>query len=218
MRKILIITFLILTSVFAKAQIGISLGPQLQYGFGSGQLFKSLNLGVEIPRDEDNSIMIRAYGSLRNSFLDSTYAEAAPGVYPSVVMVDMRNGISTFGLEGGMRRYFLGSNFDYGFALYGGSIVSLSIYRMSSKVADPIDESVYTIRDRAQGSVFMLNFGLQGGAKKQFAFGTIFADLSLTYAIIATGSAKFKGGASANKLSMLNFGCVIGYRRDLYFK
>lgn len=204
-------------SLSSQAQIGLSLGPQLQYGFGSGQLFKALNLGVEIPRNEDNSILIRAYASLKNTFQDSTYAEAVPGVYPSVVMVDMKNGISTFGVEGGMRRYFLGSNFDYGFALYGGSIVSLSMYRMSSKVIDPIDENQYTIQQRAQGSVFMLNFGLQGGAKKQFAFGTIFADLSLTYAIIASGSSKFKGGSSANKLSLLNFGCVIGYRRDLYF-
>ncbi len=217
MKKIFVILIFIGLSSASYAQLGISAGAQLLYGFGSNQLFKGLNLGVEIPRTEQSSILVRAYATLRNTYKDSTYAEAIDPLTSSVMMrVDMRNGISTFGLEGGMRRYFLGSNFDYGFSLYGGSMFSFSLYHMTSKVLSPIDESLYALPNRSQGSVFMLNFGLNGGMKKQFTFGTLFMDLSLSYAIVATGSAKFTG-ISQGKLSMLNFGCVVGYRKDLFF-
>jgi hypothetical protein len=217
MKKSLFIFLFTTIGLSSFSQIGLSIGPQLIYGFGSNQLFKGLNFGVEIPRTEQSSILVRAYATLRNNYKDSTYAEAIDQLTsPAMMVVNVRNGISTFGLEGGMRRYFLGSNFDYGFSLYGGSMFSFSLYHMTSKVLSPIDESLYSMPQRSQGSVFMLNFGLNGGMKKQFTFGTLFMDLSLSYAIVATGSAKFNG-ISSGKLSVLNFGCVLGYRRDLFF-
>ena len=149
--------------------------------------------------------------------MDSTFAEAIElGTSPSVMMVNVKNGVTQFGVQGGTRRYFMGSNFDYGFGLYGGTVFDFSFYKLSSKVVDPIDESAYRLQTSNSGSVFLLSFGLQGGAKKQFAFGTIFTDVSLSYAIVAAGSSKLTGDASS-QVSVLNFGFTIGYRKDLFF-
>lgn len=81
---------------------------------------------------------------------------------------------------------------------------------------DPIDVNAYRLQSSNSGSVFLLSFGLQGGVKKQFAFGTLFTDLSLSYAIVAAGSAKLSGDAGS-QVSALNFGFTIGYRKDLFF-
>lgn len=215
--KILLPIIAVIVSFSLNAQVGLMIGPGLNYGFGSGQLFKTLNLGVEIPRDENASIIVRAYASLKNSKMDSTYAEANElGTSPSVLMVGVKNGVTQFGIQGGTRRYFIGSNFDYGFGLYGGTVFDFSLYRLSTKPTSTFDASAYTLRDKNQGSVFLLSFGLQGGAKKQFAFGTLFMDVSLSYAIVAAGSAKLSGNANS-QVSVLNFGCSIGYRKDLFF-
>jgi hypothetical protein len=215
--KILLPIILVIVSFSAKAQVGLMIGPGLSYGFGSGQLFKTLNLGVEIPRDENASIVIRAYASLKNSKTDSTYAEAYDLMTsPSVKTVNVKNGVTQFGIQGGTRRYFIGSNFDYGFGLYGGTVFDFSFYKLSSKLMDDIDESAYRVQTSNTGSVFLLSFGLQGGVKKQFAFGTLFTDLSLSYAIVAAGSAKLSGNAGS-QVSALNFGFTIGYRKDLFF-
>lgn len=215
--KILLPVIAIVIAFSGKAQVGLMIGPGLNYGFGSGQLFKTLNLGVEIPRDESASIVIRAYASLKNSTLDSTYAEAIElGTSPSVMVVDVKNGVTQFGIQGGTRRYFIGSNFDYGFGLYGGTVFDFSFYKLSSKVIDPIDVNAYRLQSANSGSIFLLSFGLQGGVKKQFAFGTLFTDLSLSYAIVAAGSAKVSGNAGT-QVSPLNFGFTIGYRKDLFF-
>lgn len=218
MRNILLLLMICLVSISAHTQVGISMGPIVQHGFGTKKVFGGLNLGVEIPRNENSSFIARIYGTLKTTYQDSTYAEAKAGVTPSVLMVDMKNGVSTYGIEGGMRRYFMGTNFDdYGFSLYGGSIFSLSFYRLSSKLLDPIDENSYTLPSRSQGSVIMLNFGLQGGMKKQFTWGNLFLDLSLTYAILATGSSNYTPG-SKTSFSSLNFFAMLGYRRDIYWK
>ncbi len=215
--KILLPIIAVIVSFSLNAQVGLMIGPGLNYGFGSGQLFKTLNLGVEIPRDENASIIVRAYASLKNSKMDSTYAEAKElGTSPSVMTIGVKNGVTQFGLQGGTRRYFIGSNFDYGFGLYGGTVFDFSLYRLSSKPMGTFDANAYTLRDQNQGSVFLLSFGLQGGAKKQFAFGTLFMDVSLSYAIVAAGSAKLSGNANS-QVSVLNFGCSIGYRKDLFF-
>lgn len=215
--KILLPIIAVIVSFSLNAQVGLMIGPGLNYGFGSGQLFKTLNLGVEIPRDENASIIVRAYASLKNSKMDSTYAEANElGTSPSVMMVGVKNGVTQFGIQGGTRRYFIGSNFDYGFGLYGGTVFDFSLYRLSTKPMSTFDANAYTLRDQNKGSVFLLSFGLQGGAKKQFAFGTLFMDVSLSYAIVAAGSAKLSGNANS-QVSVLNFGCSIGYRKDLFF-
>ncbi|WP_343636599.1 hypothetical protein [Fluviicola sp.] len=215
--KLILPILLVMLGFSAKSQVGLMIGPGLNYGFGSGQLFKTLNLGVEIPRDENASILIRAYASLKNSRTDSTYAEAIDLMTsPSVLMVKIKNGVTQFGIQGGTRRYFIGSNFDYGFGLYGGTVFDFSFYKLSTKVMDPIDVNAYRLQASNSGSVFLLSFGLQGGVKKQFAFGTLFTDLSLSYAIVAAGSAKLSGDASS-QVSALNFGFTIGYRKDLFF-
>lgn len=215
--KLILPVLLVMLSFSAKSQVGLMIGPGLNYGFGSGQLFKTLNLGVEIPRDENASILIRAYASLKNSRSDSTYAEAIDLMTsPSVMMVKIKNGVTQFGIQGGTRRYFIGSNFDYGFGLYGGTVFDFSFYKLSTKVLDPIDVNAYRLQSSNSGSVFLLSFGLQGGVKKQFAFGTIFTDLSLSYAIVAAGSSKLSGDAGS-QVSALNFGFTIGYRKDLFF-
>lgn len=214
--KIVLPIILLIISLSAKSQVGLMIAPGLNYGFGSGQLFKTLNIGVEIPRDENASIVVRAFASLKNSKTDSTYAEAFDlATSPSILMVKVKNGVTQFGLEGGTRRYFIGSNFDYGFGLYGGTIFNVSMYRLSSKVIDDIDESAYRFEQSNKGSVFLLSFGLQGGIKKQFAFGTLFLDLSLSYAIVAAGSPNLTGN-TADQISALNFGTCIGYRRDIF--
>ncbi|MNK02281.1 hypothetical protein D3C87_201020 [compost metagenome] len=215
--KILLPVIAIVIAFSGKAQVGLTIGPGLNYGFGSGQLFKTLHLGVEIPRDENASIIIRGYASLKNSVRDSTYAEAIElGTSPSAMMVDVKNGVTQFGIQGGTRRYFIGSNFDYGFGLYGGTLFDFSFYKLSSKVITPIDVNAYRLMASNSGSVFLLSFGLQGGVKKQFAFGTLFSDLSLSYAIVAAGSSKLTGNANS-QVSALNFGFTLGFRKDLFY-
>ena len=222
MRKLFLSGILVVLTLFSvQAQIGLSAGPGLTYGFTSGQLFKSLHLGIEIPRNEEASIIIRFAGSLRNSTKTDAYATAIdPAVTsPSQVETKVRNSVSLFYLEGGTRRYF-GTGFDYGFALYGGSLINVGFYRLSSKLDDSIDESLYTIDQTNRGSAFLLNFGLQGGVKKQFVFGTIFADVSLTYAIIATTGANttVANNDYTNILSPLNLNFSIGIRRDMFYR
>ena len=91
-----------LVSISAHTQVGISMGPIVQHGFGTKKVFGGLNLGVEIPRNENSSFIARIYGTLKTTYQDSTYAEAKAGVTPSVLMVDMKNGVSTYGIEGGI--------------------------------------------------------------------------------------------------------------------
>lgn len=203
------------------SQLGITAGPGVTYGFGSGQLFKSVHLGLEIPRDEEASIVIRFAGSLRNSKTVDGYAEAIdPSItFPSQVQTKIRNSVSMYYIEGGTRRYFLGTGFDYGWAIYGGTLVNVSFYRLSSKAMDDIDKSKYQVQESNRGSAFLLNVGLQGGVKRQFTFGTLFADVNLTYAVIATTgpNTTVANGDFSSVLSPLNFNFAIGIRKDLYF-
>lgn len=222
MKKGILIAFV--SCLFANVsfgQIGLTAGPGLTYGFASGQLFKSLHLGVEIPRDEEASIVIRLAGSLRNSKTSNGYATAIdPSItFPSQIETEIRNSVSLFSLEGGTRRYFIGTGFDYGWAIYGGTLINVSFYRLSSKASGDIDKSKYEVQESNRGSAFLLNFGLQGGVKRQFAFGTLFADINLTYAVIATTgpNTQVSNGDYSSVLSPLNFNFAIGIRRDLYF-
>lgn len=206
----------------SNAQIGLSAGPGVTYGFSSGQLFKSLHLGIEIPRDEESSVIIRFAASLRNSKQSTGYATAIdPAVTsPSQILTNIRNSVSLFSLEGGTRRYFFGTGFDYGWAMYGGTLINIGFYRLSSKAdLDESKKDLYTIEETNRGSVFLLNFGLQGGVKRQFVFGTLFADVSLSYAIIATPgpNTTVSNDGYGAFLSPLNLNFSVGIRKDLFY-
>lgn len=218
---ILALLVLLGTTFTGMSQIGLTAGPGLTYGFSSGQLFKSLHLGVEIPRDEESSIVIRVAGSLKNSTTSQAYATAIDpaNTSPSQINTRAKNSVSLFYLEGGARRYFFGTGFDYGFAMYGGTVINLGFYRLSSKLDDNIDKSKYQLTEVNNGSAFLLNFGLQGGVKRQFTFGTLFADISLSYAIIATTgpNTSVSSGDFSSVLSPLNFNFALGIRKDLFY-
>lgn len=223
MKRFLIVGVVALLFGFqSNAQIGLSAGPGLTYGFSSGQLFKSLHLGIEIPRDEESSIIIRLAGSLRNSTHTTGYATAIdPAVTsPSQIVTNIRNSVSLFYLEGGTRRYFFGTGFDYGWAMYGGTLINVGFYRLTSKAdLDESKKDLYTIEQTSRGSAFLLNFGLQGGVKRQFVFGTLFADVSLSYAIIATTgpNTTVPNNDYGAFLSPLNLNFSVGIRRDLFY-
>lgn len=220
--KVLFGIVAMLMSLSSAAQIGVSAGPGLTYGFSSGQAFKSLHLGVEIPRDEESSIIIRVAASLRNSTHSTAYATAIdPAVTsPSQIETTVRNSVSLFYAEGGTRRYFFGTGFDYGFAMYGGTLINLGFYRLSSKAdLDESKKDLYYLQTSNRGSAFLLNFGLQGGVKRQFTFGTLFADVSFSYAIIATAgpNTQVPNNDYSPYLSQLNMNFSIGIRKDLFY-
>jgi hypothetical protein len=177
-----------------------------------------MHLGVEIPRDDANSIFGRVsfYGKQREEFKSTTYVTAInPSTNPYSLNVGYQSSMNYTILEGG-NRYYIGDGYDSGFGGYGGGSVML-IFNSVKRNYDDYDQTLYTLptTELPKGSIFNLGFGLNGGLKYTFAgIGSIYSDASFAYMIL--GQASNATASNTTLYSNLIFTFNVGFRKELY--
>ncbi len=221
MKLILAITLLFFThSVFS--QTGISAGGSIINGFGTQKRLPALNLGVEIPRDNESSLYIRTTFSTRSSTSEQVTFQAIDNQTFPVIQngrCDFKTGY--FNLEGGTRYYF-GEGYDSGLALYGGTMLMLNTTGVVRREAEGIDETKYefvnSIGDAyaKKGRILSFNIGLNVGVKKHVGIGMFFFDITGAYSIFALSSNSLATDYGQKLFSPIMFAFNFGFRRDLY--
>lgn len=214
----LIIVLLVSCNTFS--QTGISIGGSIISGFGNRNKLPGINLGIEIPSDNETSLFIRASFSTRSTYSESVLFQAIdPLTFPVVKsgVCDFKNGM--FNLEGGTRHY-LGEGYDSGLALYGGYIFMLNTNGVVRKEATGVDETKYEFVNSVgepyskKGRIVSLNVGLNVGFKKHIGVGMVFFDVSAAYSILGLSSNNLAN--EYGTFSPLIFAFNLGFRRDLY--
>jgi hypothetical protein len=218
MKKLIAIFGLIFLGNLASAQVGLSGGFNMLKGFGTPKPYVGMHLGVEIPRDDANSIFGRVsfYGKQREEFKSTTYVTAInPSTNPYSLNVGYQSSMNYTILEGG-NRYYIGDGYDSGFGGYGGGSVMI-IFNSVKRSYDDYDQTLYTLptTELPKGSIFNLGFGLNGGLKYTFAgIGSVYGDASFAYMIL--GQASNATASSTTLYSNLIFTFNIGFRKELY--
>jgi hypothetical protein len=217
----LIIAFTVLFfSYTVFSQTGIAVGGSIINGFGSQKYLPGINLGVEIPRDNESSLYVRASFTSRSTSTETVLFQAIDPLTSPVV----KNGVSDFknwmfNLEGGTRYYF-GEGYDSGMALYGGTMVMLNTNGVVRKEASGVDETKYEFVNSVgepyskKGRIVSLNVGLNVGFKKHIGVGMVFFDVSAAYSILGLSSNDLAN--EYGTFSPLIFAFNLGFRRDLY--
>jgi hypothetical protein len=218
MKKLMAIFGLIFLGNPISAQVGLSGGINMLKGFGTPKPYVGMHLGVEIPRDDANSIYGRVsfYGKQREDFKSTTYVTAInPSTNPYSLNVGYQSSMNYTILEGG-NRYYIGDGYDSGFGGYGGGSVML-IFNSVKRNYDDFDQTLYTLptTELPKGSIFNLGFGLNGGLKYTFAgIGSVYGDASFGYMIL--GQASNATASSTTLYSNLIFTFNVGFRKELY--
>lgn len=217
----LIVAFIVsLLSFSTFSQTGIAVGGSIINGFGSEKFLPGINLGVEIPRDNESSIYVRTSFSARSTTTESVLFQAIDPLTSPVV----KNGVSEFkngmfNIEGGTRYYF-GEGYDSGWALYGGTMVMLNTNGVVRREAEGVDETKYefvTSLGEAypkKGRIVSLNIGLNVGVKKHIGVGMLFFDMTAAYSLLGLPSNDLANDYGS--FSPLIFAINFGFRRDLY--
>jgi len=220
-KRLLFFAFSLILSV-AQAQTGVSGGFTVLKGFGVPKAYPGIHIGVEIPRDDEVSYFGRLTATFANTVSDSIQAEAIDPstTFPTVDYKRVDVGMKYINLEGGTR-YYLGNGYDYGWSAYGGSLLMLSICPVRMKPTEEFDETKYAFVSTStgkplteRGSVVSLSFGLNAGVKNHFAFGMLYFDVSLAYALFAIPSNSL--ASEKSNFTPLLFGFNFGFRKDLY--
>jgi hypothetical protein len=184
-----------------------------------------LHAHVEIPRSGD----VTLYGRVSYMFPKANYDTLTsyvtainPNANPYILAVNSRFKTSYFTLEGG-NRYYIGNDYDNGFAGYGGSGIIIGLGKVY-KDYDPKDVSGQYSWEQthqpdqteiSEGRLFTLGGYLQGGVKYTIpAIGTIYTDVTLNYLLLA--NANNNTAASTDYLSPLFFNFAVGFKKDLY--
>ena len=184
-----------------------------------------LHAHVEIPRSGD----VTLYGRVSYMFPKANYDTLTsyvtainPNANPYILAVNSRFKTSYFTLEGG-NRYYIGNDYDNGFAGYGGSGIIIGLGKVY-KAYDPKDVSGQYSWEQShqpdpseisEGRLFTLGGYLQGGVKYTIpAIGTIYTDVTLNYLLLA--NANNNTAASTDYLSPLFFNFSVGFKKDLY--
>jgi hypothetical protein len=231
MKYILILFFALSLSFQSKAQFsyggGLSLTPFFNtQGIQNQNLtMPGLHAHVEIPRSAD----VTLYGRINYLFPKANYDSLTSYVTainqntnPYILAVNSRFKTSYFTLEGG-NRYYIGNDYDNGFAGYGGSGIIIGLGKVR-KVYEATDVSGQynweqthqpDATDLTEGRVITLGGFLQGGVKYTIpAIGTIYSDISLNYLLLANFNNNT--AASTDYISPLFFNFAIGFKKDLY--
>lgn len=202
------------------SQTGISVGGSIINGFGSQKHLPGINLGVEIPRDNESSLYVRASFTTRSTSKETVSFQAIDPLTSPAVKIgecDFKNGI--FNLEGGTRYYF-GEGYDSGMALYGGTMVMLNTNGVVRREASGVDETKYEFVNSInqpyskKGRIVSLNIGLNVGFKKHIGVGMVFFDVTAAYSILGLSSNDLAN--QYGTFSPLIFAFNLGFRRDLY--
>jgi hypothetical protein len=206
---------------------GLSLNSYLNtQGVQNGNLsMPGLHAHLEIPRSGD----VTLYGRLSYSFPKANYDTLVgyvtgvnQNVNPYILAVNNRYKTSYFTIEGG-NRYYIGNDYDNGFAGYGGSGIIIGIGKVSKVYEDTDITGQYSWSQTHQvdpneaidGRIFTLGGYLQGGVKYTIpAIGTIYTDVTLNYLLLA--NANNNTAAATEYLSPLFFNFAIGFKKDIY--
>jgi hypothetical protein len=180
---------------------------------------------LEIPRSGD----VTLYGRLSYSFPKANYDTLIGYVTginqntnPYILAVNSRFKTSYFTIEGG-NRYYIGNDYDNGFAGYGGSGIIIGIGQVKKVYEDTDISGQYSWaqthqldpNEQSQGRIFNLGGYLQGGIKYTIpAIGTVYADATLNYLLLANFSNNT--AAATEYLSPLYFNFSVGFKKDIY--
>ena len=180
---------------------------------------------LEIPRSGD----VTLYGRVSYLFPKANYDTLTSyvtaidnNINPYILAVNSRFKTSYLMIEGG-NRYYIGNDYDNGFAGYGGSGISVGIgqVRKSYESTDISGQYFWEPTHQAdnteisEGRLFTLGGYLQGGVKYTIpAIGTIYSDLTLNYLLLA--NANNNTAASTEYLSPLFFNFTVGFKKDIY--
>ena len=199
------------------SQFSIGGGPSLLKAFGVRSPYYGFHILGEMPVDESSSY----YGKL------AFYAKQTSPTFlvggsaidfntdPQAIDIYGKQTFNYITIEGG-RRYYFGNGYDYGFAPYGGTHI-LAAFNQTKIVADRYDASKYSLfNTETKGSLFNLAFGLSGGVKNDFAWGTLFFDVSFDYFILAqpTNQLAIQGYNQFGSQVAFSFG--LGYKKTIF--
>ncbi len=223
---ILRFTFIIglLFSFNSLAQYSITGGLNGLTSFGGLKKFGGFGLGVESPKDNEETFYARInfYGK---NMLDTTLGKVSITLDNlakddfTIMSVSGDSYLNYTTIDGGTR-YYLFDGYDSGFALYGGSNVIGIINRAKIKLED-YDHSKYRLPagSSLNGTVLSLGVGFNGGGKYTFpGIGSIFLDANINYLLLSIPSnevAKVITPLFTNNSPLL-FSINLGFRKDFY--
>lgn len=214
MKKIFFFSILFISTI-ANSQYGIYGGFSMLRPIAVGKSFYGLNIGAEMPKDDQTTLYLRGTFYLKQfdpNFQSIQLTNIDPNDY-SINFVNSKNSMNYSVFEGGLRRYLGG--YDNGFSLYGGTNLMGIIYATKSRT-ESFDQTLYTLpsANNINGSLLGLCVGLNGGGKYTFpGYGTAFFDISLDYMLryFATNQ-----NIPVTYLSPLLVSFNIGFRKEFY--
>lgn len=215
----IIFSFLIaaFACTFSYSQFSIGGGASLMKAFGVKSPYYGAHILGEFPVDESSSyygrVGLYAKQTSQNFLMGASAID--PNTAPQAIDVNAKLSFSYITLEGG-RRFYFGNGYDYGFAPYGGTHL-MAIFNPVKLNTDNYDKSKYRlITPDTKGSVFNLAFGLSGGVKNDFSWGTLFFDVSFDYLILAQQSNEvaYNGFQQFGSQVLFTFG--LGYRKSIF--
>ena len=227
--------FLLLLFAFIQAQL------YAQFSYGGGMSLNkffntqglpnqrttmpAIHAHLEIPRSGDVTLYSRFSYALPRANYDTITSYVTGinnNVNPYILAVNSRYKTSYFTLEGG-NRYYIGNDYDNGFSGYGGSGLIINIGQVVKSYESRDVTGAYSWEQTHQvdpseiikGRIFNLGGYLQGGLKYTMpAVGTIYADVSLNYLLLANFSNNT--AASTEFISPLYFNFAVGFKKDIY--
>lgn len=219
MKLLLSILSVCILSGSVYSQIAIGGGPSLLKAFGVRAPYYGGHIFFEKPTDDQTSyygkLSVYAKQEGQNSV---TYANAIDfTTNPQQIQVNSKPTFNYTTLEGG-RRFYFGNGYDYGFSAYGGTHI-LAAFNSAKLSTDKFDNKKYQLAtgNDTKGFIFNLAFGLSGGIKNDFAWGTLYLDVSVDYAILQVPSNQLAVDSYRDFGSPLLFTFGIGYKKNLYF-
>ena len=217
MRVIIVILTFCLFSTKGFSQFAIGTGPALLKSFGVQQPYLGFQIMGEHPIDEQSSYYGKISFYRRHQGASTLVAVNAIdfNTQPSFLEINSRNSFNYTSIEGG-RRYYFGNGYDYGFAPYGGTHI-MAVFNTAKLTTDDYDKSKYQINTtEVKGNIFSLAFGLSGGVKNDFAWGTLFFDASFDYFILVQPTNNLAINAYNEHGSQLLFTFGLGYKKTIY--
>ncbi len=217
---ILFIAFIVAVNANAQFIVGGNLAYQIP--FGSEKNFPGVQLLLEKPVNEKNSYYgkISFFFPQKLTIVDQYVADAIEmNVDPPSINLSGFTNYSSFGLEFGRRGYII-NPIDYGFSLYGGSTIMLSFNTIKNRVQsfDKTKYQIYGATDdlNGKGNIFNLGFGVSGGMKYDFNFGTFYFDANLEYDFLQLATNQIAAQGYSSFGSRLNFNFGLGFRKIIF--
>jgi hypothetical protein len=232
MKQLFLIAFVFLAQLNTTAQVSFGGGLSLtNFMNTTGAVGQSFNMPgfhghIEVPRSGDVTLYGRVNYLLpkaNNESLSTTYVTAInTTTNPIALQVNTSYKTNYFLFEGG-NRYYLGNDYDNGFAGYGGSGLMLGLGKVKKTydekdVSGTISWANEYQKDPAEiqeGNIFTIGGYLQGGIKYTIpATGTIYADMSVYYLLLANPSNTT--AIETDFISPFFFNFTLGFKKDLY--